>query len=288
MKYTLRNLPLLVAFLVGITASAQIPTSTSTDTPEHPVYIRNGSSHLFVKSNGAAAFAHTEGAQFVILSAGATDKYKIYNKTSNSWVNTTEASPTTGPARVSFAGNADPATATEWRIVQEGTTGKYDIYPADATTLAWNWNGGATATRAMGFYLPTDNQSTWYFDGEPVPNLEGAEPKIITNANKTNDFFIGLESSTNTEGVLQPTVWSVAKSLPANRAAYTWYRIKDGTNVRYYNASRKLYLVHKGFSHKPYNFEERDVTFTEQPNAKALWSIAANKYFVFTSAGATD
>ncbi len=194
----MRNRFTLLAMLIFLfsgtmTSSAQyftVSTEAIDDTPttDYVYFIRGGASGINTRywkydpnnvedtSGTVPAIVHTtvlptaDGAtlanyQFKIYASSTANKYYIYSVGAGKYLAAKENTPAEGKDKVTLS--AKKTDACLWYIPNDGATpnGIIDIVPGalnlNGTSLGWNIHGGTGATKYIGLFDRSDDNSKW-------------------------------------------------------------------------------------------------------------------------------
>ncbi|MBQ0050166.1 MAG: glycoside hydrolase N-terminal domain-containing protein [Bacteroidales bacterium] len=102
------------------------------------------------------------------------EKFKLYNVTLKKYVGLVAGKNLQAADKAMFTNVAVAADAVEFiytgdDIIPVPSIGYYQGGTSADNQLAWNWNGGANTTNAMGLWTCVDQSSTWSFVNSYVP-----------------------------------------------------------------------------------------------------------------------
>jgi hypothetical protein len=155
-------------------------------------YVKNTNTNGVVSSSTLSTRAYADFSLFVLVPAGKTHVYKLYNTKTGKYLQCIQpegqAALEAGSNKVQWADLVDSDTSFDWWVRQdEGNTANVmDILPYGEWTLGWSWNhGDAASATSMGLEPYTDGQSKWGFYPAIMYSTD-SQKKYYTIQNKLN------------------------------------------------------------------------------------------------------
>lgn len=244
---------LMLCLFGTITSWAQtmpFEAATSADDPDAQMYYIYQPNHqVYVKvSNDNILGNGFSGDQFIFVESATNGQYYIYDKSCSKFVTYTRTTdPGTSVKQTSSSAVqlvSSKTSAKTWRIVQEGSSDTFDIFPGEATgttanssTASWNFRGGKDY--ALNLYAASDKSSSWQIVAQLSAKLNCAtrlfaEPgakfmhKLVGNNKDDVQSVTGLPTGFNLNEDRPDYKYITGTAPAAGEYEYT-LNLKDGT-----------------------------------------------------------